>query len=271
MPNTEQTYTYRSGKKIPLEKRPDQFVVRALPQELERLGIEDAEQVSSASSRVTTRAMDLEPMMGRARDLAPAHHAYYRSDTGHEFLITDRIFVRFREAPSPESLDEFTGRYGLVLKDSYSDREYLFQLTNHTEMNPVKLIVQLTEQEPTVEIADHDLNHRATKYQVTLPTDPHYLQQWHLHIRFPHADCDPRCSARCEEAWQLLDGFGSPDVVVGVTDDGCKLDHADFDSPGKFAGWGYFQGTRLVTNVDVDADSDKRYQSGATTERPVRE
>jgi hypothetical protein len=78
MPDPQQTYTYRAGRKIPLEKQPDQFVARALPDELAGIGIEDAEQVSSASSRVATRVADLEPLMDRSRHLAPTHHAYTR-------------------------------------------------------------------------------------------------------------------------------------------------------------------------------------------------
>ena len=67
MPESQQSYTYRAGQKIMLDKKPDQFVVRALPDELRARGITDAEQVSSASSRVTTRSVDLEPMMSESR------------------------------------------------------------------------------------------------------------------------------------------------------------------------------------------------------------
>ena len=44
-------------------------MVRALPETLEALGIDDAERVSSHSSRVTTRTLDLEPEMSRMRVL----------------------------------------------------------------------------------------------------------------------------------------------------------------------------------------------------------
>ncbi|HEX2174226.1 MAG TPA: S8 family serine peptidase, partial [Dehalococcoidia bacterium] len=246
-----------------LDKEPDEFVVRALPEELGPLGVGDAEQVSSASSRVRVRSVDLEPVMDQARHLAPTHHSYKIAETGEEFLITDRVFVTFREPQTPEGVAEFAGRYGLLLLESYSDREYLFQVTNHTGMNPVKLVVRLTEQEPGVESAEHDLNYRAAKQQVALPADPLYARQWHLHDHFAHPDVDPRSSARCEDAWLILGSFGSPDVVVGVADDGCKLSHADFDSPNKFAGWGYFRGTRLVRSGDVDADPAQMYQSGS--------
>lgn len=256
-------YTYRAGKKVFLQKKPDQFVVRALPDKLKELGIIDAEQVSSASSRVTTRTADLELMMSNTRNIAPTHHSYSVADTDEEFLITDRIFVTFRRPMAADQVDAFAGHYGLVKKAAYSDRDYLFQLTNHTGMNPVKLVVKLTEQEPLIASADHDLNKRMSTYQFTLPTDPRYLQQWHLHTRLGNAAFDPRASSQCEDAWLLLKNFGAADVVVGVTDDGCKLDHPDFDSPDKFAGWGYFRGERLIIKGDIGANPAEMYKPDA--------
>src|SRR5262249_15181874 len=183
--------------------------------------------------------------------------------TGREFLITDRILVTFKPGVSRAQIDALAARYGLVAQRWYSEREALFQLTDHTGMNPVKLVVKLNEDEGAlVETAEHDLNYRMTRYQLQLPTDPRYATQWHLHTRTSSADVDPRSSARCEEAWSLLDDFGSANVVVAVTDDGCRLDHSDFRQPGKFAGWGYMVGSRLVTNASVDADPDAMYEPG---------
>ena len=109
------TYTYRGGKKLELAKRPDAFVARALPEALQRAGIaDDAEQVSSASSRVRARAQDVDALMARSRALGPTHHAYTLADTGEDFLITDRIFVTFREPLSAEAVGAFAGRYGLI-------------------------------------------------------------------------------------------------------------------------------------------------------------
>ncbi|MCZ8522453.1 MULTISPECIES: S8 family serine peptidase [Paenibacillus] len=264
MTPNEEVYTYRAGKKIALTKQPDQFVVRALPSELkQKIGIADAMQVSTSSSRVVTAKSELEPLMNRARNVAPTHHVYRVSDTQKEFLITDRVIVSFREPLTSEEIGSFAGRYGLFTLEAYSDRDYLFQLTDQTGINPVKLVVTLMEDEPLVESAEHDLNYLMNKYGMSMPTDPSYPKQWHLHTRCEDPSFDPRASTRCEEAWELLGHHGSPDVVIGVTDDGCRLDHADFDSADKFAGWGYFKGPRLITNKDVDADPRSMYEPGS--------
>ena len=72
-----------------------------------------------------------------------------------------------------------------------------------------------------------------------------------------------RSSSRCEEAWLALNNYGSSNVVVGITDDGCKLNHPDFDSLNKFGGWGYMRGTRLINSNDIDASPGQMYQPGA--------
>jgi hypothetical protein len=46
----DQDYTSRVCKKVTLEKQSDEFVVRALPDELGNTSITDAAQVSSVSS-----------------------------------------------------------------------------------------------------------------------------------------------------------------------------------------------------------------------------
>ncbi|MDQ1276455.1 MAG: hypothetical protein QG610_2033 [Euryarchaeota archaeon] len=43
VPKDLQNYTYRAGNKILLEKRPDEFIVRASPDKLETIGITGAE------------------------------------------------------------------------------------------------------------------------------------------------------------------------------------------------------------------------------------
>lgn len=256
-------YTYRAGRKVPLKKRPDEFVVRAMPATLGQVGFQGATPLSAVSSRISVVPSDLESAMERARRVAPTHHSYEREDTGEEFLITDRVIVTFREPPTSEALGAFAGRYGLLQLEAYSDREFLFQLTEHTGMNPVKLVVALNEHEPVLAAADHDLNQRMRRCQLALPSEPHYPKHWHLHESHSHPHFDPRSSARCELAWQLLGSFGSSDVVIGVTDDGCLLTHGDFDSAGKFAGWAYLQGSKLVRSVDIGANPARMYEEGS--------
>ena len=266
--SSKNLYTYRAGERIELGKRDEQLVIRTLPGELNDdvlPGVSNAtvEQVSSASTRVTMPDANLESAMDFGRRIAPTHHAYVEASTGSDYLITDRIFVSFVDAPDNDRLNAFAAKYGLVMLEKYADKDFLFQLTDHTGMNPIKLVVMLTEDDDDIAAAENDVNQQVSTYQFSQPLDPTYFRHWHLHDGLNHSEFDHRSSTRTEEAWQLMNGFGDPNVVVCVTDDGCKLDHGDFDSTGKFAEWGYFRGSRLITSRDIDADPDDMYESGS--------
>ena len=71
MTDSYQTYTYRAGKRVELNKSSDEFVVRAAPDELRKIAIGQTEGVSRASTRVRTNSAELEAQMARARMVAP--------------------------------------------------------------------------------------------------------------------------------------------------------------------------------------------------------
>src|SRR5688572_19820284 len=263
--SSSRVYTYRNGKKIYLKKEPDQFVVREGPEKLPVTGvIGEIEKVSPGSTRVTVSNDILDPLMEEMRKKAVTHHAYTQENNNAEFLITDRVIVTFREPVDNDRLSRFMAKYALILRNKYSEREYLFQLTDQTGMNPVKLVVELNEKEnDLIESCEHDLNKRMQISAVNLPTDTKYIQQWHLHTRLINAAFNPQSSSNCEGAWNLMSNFGSPDVVIGVTDDGCKVDHTDFNSANKFAQWGYMEGTNLINRDSVSANPQNMYQNGA--------
>ena len=260
------TYTYRNGKKVYLTKEPNQFVIREKPEELAKKGFTTGiEKVSSASTRVTVSSEILDPMMEEMRNEAVTHHAYRQEENNEEFLITDRILVTFKQPATNELLNVFMAKYALILRNKYSEREYLFQLSSQTGMNPIKLVVLINENEgELVESCEHDLNKRMTvSDNINLPADPKYAKQWHLHKHLTNVEFDPRSSSNCEAAWKLLNHYGDDEVVICVTDDGCKLDHADFDSINKFSQWAYMQGTSLIHRDSISANPQRMYQSGS--------
>ncbi len=263
MDNTSQPlYTYRCGEKIMLERRTDQFVVRSLPKRLPERLQPNAEQMSSMSTRVTVNPDELHNEMEEARKMGPTQFAYQQAGTDEEFLMTDRIIVTFHHAISIEDLGKFAGEHGFEILHQFSDSSFLFRLMGEDANNPVGKLVELMETENEVANVEHDLNYRAVKY-INLPRDTSYLQQWHLHTRNSSSEFDPRSSSNCEAAWQFLDSFGDSEVVIGFSDDGCQLDHPDFDSGSKFGGWAYFQGLNLRKMGDPGARPENMYQDGS--------
>lgn len=251
-------HTYRRGEKVVLTKDPKRFLVEGHVDEVK------AKFVGRfvARNEVVVEADDVDSAMADCRtadDSCVAHHLYYLND--EEFFITDRVIITFCEPHTEDSRNALKDKYKLEEVRVFSSTEVMYQVTNATNMNPAKLVCRLTEDDDSVEVADMDVNHVMHVARPPRPTDPEYLRQWHLHTHSTHSQVDPRSSSHCEEAWRELDSFGSSDVVVAVADDGCDLSHKDFNGEGKFAGWGYFEGERLVTNEDP-GDRSKMYTPG---------
>lgn len=282
-------YTYVDGRKIELEKEPDAFVARASREDLEHLAADAPQQMSSASFHVSVDREALDTHMEALRSKAMVvHHAYRTATSGRPFLLTDRVVVSFDQPPGERKAADFAARHDLELLRPLSEYDYVYRLTEATGMNPIKFVVALTEQpEPGIAAVNHDLNCAtsiASDVSVAnvagaalppaggddTPTDPAFLRQWHLHGLVHHPEVDPRAHVRCLEAWKLMRAqlgdslsHGRSDIVVGISDDGCKLDHPDFNSQGKFAGWAYMNGEALVSSTDPGADPTRMYQPHA--------
>ena len=262
------TYTYRNGKKLDLDIDDKQIVVRQSSEQITASGHSVTKRLSSASFAVPTATEDRERVISSLQTNGPVYPYYVRRDDGAPFLITDRLIVTVTNI---NALIVLQNQFGLEVVSKFSETEYVVRLTTDSDSDPIRIVVRLNEAMPEGVISvDHDLNYLV---QISQPSEVHslaplhrsdtdYIRQWHLHSLSQDTDFDPRSSSNCEEAWALLGSYGSSDIVIGVTDDGCRLDHPDFDD-GKFVGWGYMDGSRLVTHRDIDACPDKMYQHGS--------
>ncbi len=93
----------------------------------------------------------------------------------------------------------------------------------------------------------------------------YYSSQWHLHGR--GEDVDTRASIQCEAAWRALGSFGDTNVVVGIADDGCMLEHPAFArgsglNVAGIADWAYVCDDRICSRSGGNGDSSLMYCSG---------
>jgi hypothetical protein len=88
-----------------------------------------------------------------------------------------------------------------------------------------------------------------TGYQNVLSKSIHYSRQWHLHGQGKSSLIDPRASLNCQEAWQVLDGFGKEQIIVAVPDDGCLVASVPGHDKGKFIDLAYLENNRLITGL----------------------
>ena len=266
-------YTYRCGDKVSLRKDDHRFTVLTTPGDEALQGLDVQAARRDAHHGVVVKSADCDADMQRVRSRRVAHHLYFDEATAQPWPMTDEILVTFEPAGLEEALSRMLADYSLTVVRRLGDHDYVLRLTNKTEMNPVKLVVELNESTPPgVTCVEHNLRHRASTASAPTPShDPHYAKQWHLHTHLQHPEVDPRSSARCEDAWDLLGNTGDSEVTICVFDDGCRMDHIDFDSPSKFRDWAYFDGEvdyghvvwkKFTRSTDPSACPKRMYSPG---------
>ena len=263
MDNPVETYTYRNGKRVELRRLDDTFNVSAPAQVVSGHNFREVTPFSAAMSQVRVLPDDLAQEMSRARSIAPSHHVYEFASSHQQFIPTQRIFITFHESVRTQQIDELLARYELLREEQISPQTWVVRAPDGVESDMTTLVRNLVEDEELVADAENVLMHRAARAGLQLPVDPRYIDQWHLHRHSQHPAFDVRASTNCEKAWELLQGFGSEDVVIGITDDGCQLNHVDFGDPSKFAGWAYFSSDKsFITSDNIDADPNQMYALG---------
>ncbi|HDY3020393.1 TPA: S8 family serine peptidase [Salmonella enterica] len=75
-----------------------------------------------------------------------------------------------------------------------------------------------------------------------------YKNQWHLHGR-DVSGLTKMSSINVEKAWNILNGFGKNEVVIGFADDGCNLSSVDDNINKKFTAAAFLQDGKLMTGT----------------------
>lgn len=256
------TYTYHNGEPLTLACNPDAFISRAKQDVLQVNGFKILRQLSPHSFRIAVNAGEgRAEQIRKASILGPAFGDYLipdlheRGGDATELLVTDRVIVRFRKPMSRGELSRFERQYGVAVMRPYSGHSRRDFLVHSPKGEPVDLVRVLSEHDARVAIVEHDVNHRLSEHQITLPQNEDYPTFWYLRD-VDDVDTPPAGSAHCENAWSRLDSFGDPSVVIGVTDGAFQLQHPDLLS-GKVVGWAYIENCKLFTSEDKNADPSK--------------
>jgi subtilisin family serine protease len=224
---TEATYTYQGGRRLPLARATTHFISRAGKGDLLCDRFELVDSVSHDAWAVRTNSDHLEEDLRRARRLAPAYPAYVSTETGTDFFVTDRIFIRFRRSADVDDggIEAFVERHELAVVQKLGTRDYVCRVNVRNDV--VDVVRRLTEEESDiVEIVDHDLEVQPQENQLVI-TDPLVPLQWYLLSAPADEMISSRALLHCHDAWEL-GGFGSKDVVIGVVDCGCDLTDPNF-------------------------------------------
>lgn len=230
-----------------------------------------------------------EELMKQAHDKKRvAHHVYQFNDTGEELLITDRVFLTLRD-DAPAAAEAIRKHYKLK-SEGRSGRAYIFKVTRASGSNPLKTANRIAERpeveacipEARIPMQNASLCGAAVPAPATMTqTYKLFDRQWYLTTDFiDDGDNDilKSASIQARQAWEL-NGFGNPEIVVAVIDDGFdisrqdqpmsghrafrnkqihpdKKDFTERDDPEPFAEGTDFHGTPVASIAAASSDGD---------------
>ena len=232
---------FRGGHEIVIEKESDYFTA-ILPYDYQ---IEDVQKLSAVSEmkRVFGNIFKIKPiedavdevmdrMRSNHRISHVVHHAYHPAgDASTRYYITDALVVSFVESTSTTRMQEIAEKHALHLIREYKGgNTFLFQVTEKSGKNPVKLSVDLSSYKE-VAFAEPNLINR---YQPAFtPTDQIFKNQWHLSA-WDGFQLIKDADVKATQAWDYT--RGKRDVVVAIIDDGFDLTHPDLRGENKIVG-----------------------------------
>ena len=233
------TYYWQGGRKIEIEHAGNLTTIQAD-------GVEEAEAAAERSGvcirnpQLVAPGMvkaelteDRDEGMQRMRSTHVVHHVYHTKDhPDDEIMITDTIFIKFKEGISRQDIDSYFRRESLEVVDVFDELTFLVRVTDATRKNPIK-VTNMAASRTMIEYAEPNLVRKLSKFQF-IPADPLFANQWHLNAPEDGVDLVAGADIRAPAAWDIT--LGRRDIVIAVADDGFDLTHPDFQGLGKIGG-----------------------------------
>ncbi len=157
-------------------------------------------------------------------------HVYHAPGSDKPLVPTGSIYLTFAKGVTEAQQLAILKEYYLDLKERRSDDKVVATVT-YDSPNPIKCAVALQEKKE-VKWAEPDIDAPLDHYAFAQPAARLWGQMWHLKNtgRIPDNSSvrmKPGADAKVEEAWQVLDGYGNPNIVVAIIDNGMDLSHPD--------------------------------------------
>ncbi len=156
-------------------------------------------------------------------------HVYFAEGSKKPLVPTGEIFIIFQpdadESEQAMVLDEFK----LALVERRSADQVTAKVTKDSP-NPLR-VAEALQKISLVKMAEPDLDMLLEEYAFAMPTDTFIADEWHLKndgfIPSGQYTTKKGADGKIVDAWKRLDGFGSPDIVVAVIDNGFDISHPD--------------------------------------------
>jgi len=229
-------FVLRDGRKVPLVKSDAELgivfrsygEVETGRQRLEAAGyglVEDIEDAPNARVKIlrvaSTGDVVTDDMLAdeAVEDVQPV---YRFAGVNSPVIATGRMVVKLRSGLSANQRDSLWEKYGIGEVEVFKGLHDVYVVRPHSSnVDEVLLAEQLADDEQTL-WANPDFRCAAQPAQVTA-SDQYFELQWHLHNTGQTGGVDD-ADIDAPEAWLVADG---KDVLYGMFDDSCDVDHED--------------------------------------------
>ena len=190
-------------------------------------------------------------MMRSLDEVEVGTHVYHLPGSDKPLVPTGSIYVQFAKNVTDAQQDAILAELNLALKERRADGKLVASVTPQSA-NPLTCATALAKKKE-VKWAEPDMDAEVDHYY-SPPTARLMGQMWHLQNNGrvpdnPQIQLKVGADAKVVEAFKLLDGFGNPNIVVAVIDNGFDLSHPDL-SPKVVKPWDLWNGSSNLQSGD---------------------
>jgi subtilisin family serine protease len=160
-------------------------------------------------------------------------HVYHIPGNDKPLVPTGSLYITFAKNVGTQQQESLLNELNLKIKERRSDEKVVAVVTSESP-NPLKCAMLLQEKDE-VKWAEADMDTTVDFYGYSAPTARLFGHMWHLQNNGRVPDNSSvrlkiGADAKVLEAWKLLDGYGNPNIVVAVIDNGFDLTHPDLNT-----------------------------------------
>ena len=198
---------------------------------------------------VTPRTAVLRDFLGADPAIESIRSVYYFEGTDRPVLSTGEIVLKVRD---DAEFDSILAEFDLELIEPVEGLKHVYRVRPEDQGSDEVLIAARLATDPRMKWAQPNLR-RSTKRRQVTALDEYFDEQWHLdnpgqNDAVEDADID------APEAWVYSEG---QDVLIGMLDDGCDVDHVDL--AGNYIGVGQ---DALLESNDPDYENPRPKRIG---------
>lgn len=180
------------------------------------------------------RGLDNQMTMMRALDeVEVSTHVYHLPGSDKPLVPTGTLYIQFGKGVDEAKQTAIMAELSLTVKEHRGDGKVVAAVTAASP-NPIKCAMALGEKKE-IKWVEPDMDTELESYAYSSPSARLMGQMWHLQNNGripdnPAISIKPGADSKVVEAWKLLDGYGNPNIVVAVIDNGFDLTHPDLNT-----------------------------------------